>query len=114
MIQLILLRSKKAKPNLSSDGVNEGDKFELRSGEKFSEESSNSGNPRNFISNNQILSRVSDEKKKSSMNSILKKRKERDKNIKSGIANSDNESVDSKIHHHVQEKLRQKWKLNRS
>ncbi len=35
---LLLLRSKKAKPNPSSDGVIEGDKFELRSGEKFSEE----------------------------------------------------------------------------
>ena len=36
-------KRKKAKPNLSSDGVNEGDKFELSTGEKNSEEFSYSG-----------------------------------------------------------------------
>ncbi len=114
-MQLILLRSKKiAKHNLSSDGVNEGDKFELRSGEKFPEEISISGNLNNFITNNQILGVLSDETKKSIMNSIAKKRKERDNNIKSSIANSDDKSVDSKIHHCVPQKLRQKGKLNRS
>ncbi len=101
-MQLILLRSKKkAKSNLSSDGVNEGDKFELNSCEKVSEEFSNSGDPSNFIPNNQIFSGVSGETNKSNQDSIGKKRKERDNNIKSSIANSDDENVDSMIHHCV-------------
>ncbi len=85
----------------------------MRSGEKFSEEFSSSGDSSNFISNNQIFSGVSDATKKSIMNSIAKKCKEvqrstkkckeRDNNIKTSMTNSADKSVDSKIHHHVPE-----------
>ena len=103
-MQLILLQSKKAKPNQLNDGVFEGDKFEFRSSENFLEEFSSSDDLSNFFSKDQILSTVSDEAKKILMNSITKKHKERDDNIKSSNANSDDESLNSKILHHVPEK----------
>ncbi len=46
------------------------------------------------------------------MNSMIKKHKERDDNIKSCIANRDEKMVDSKILHCVPEKLRLKRKCN--
>ncbi len=42
------------------------------------------------------------------MNSITKKHKERDGDIKSSTASSDEETAESKILHHVLEKLRRK------
>ncbi len=86
----------------------------MNSGEKISEEFSNSGDPSHFIPNNQILSGVSDETNKSILNRTKKKRKERDDNIKSSIANSDDENVDSTINHRVPEKSRQKGKFRRN
>ncbi len=97
-----------------SNEVNKDDKFGLRSGAKFLEKFPNSCDPSNIFSNDPMLSKVSDETKNILMNSIIKKRKERDNNIKPSITNSDDKSVDSKILHCVPGKLRWKGKLNRS
>ncbi len=64
-MHLILLgRSKKANTKLSSNGVKQGNKFELRSSEQILEEFSGSSDRINFISNNSILIKLSDQTNK--------------------------------------------------
>ncbi len=105
-------RSEKSKTNVSSDGVNQGDTFELRYIEQILKEFYGSSDPSNFITNNPIFRKHSDQTKKSPMKRITRKHKERDDDIKSCIANSDEKMVDSNILHHVAEKLRWKGKHN--
>ncbi len=98
-------RSKKSNINLSSDVFNQGDELELKSGEQILKEFYSSSDPSIFISNNPNLSILSDQEKKRQMKNISKKHKERDDNMKSCIADSDEKMVDSKILHCLLEKM---------
>ncbi len=86
---------------------------DLVSGGQILEDFSSYGVSSNPVSNDLILSILSDQTKKSLMNIISKKHKERDDDIKSSIAKSDEERVDFKILHHVLEKLIWKWQLKK-
>ncbi len=61
-----------------------------------------------------ILGTLSDQTKKRLMKNITKKCNERDDDMKSCIANSDEKTLDSKVLHHVSEKMRLKGKHNKA
>ncbi len=83
-MHLILHRRSK-----KSNAVNQGDEFGLWSGEQIHRECYGSSDPSNIISNNPVLSELSDQDNKTLMTIMTQKFKERDDDMKSCIANSD-------------------------
>ncbi len=108
------MEEEKGQTNQSSDAINKSDKFYLSTCQQIIELFSISGDSSKTISDDPILSKVSDDTQKRLMGSITKKHKERDKDIKSSDATSDEVTVDSNILHCVPNKWISKEKFNRS